>query len=110
MNRSIFKPMVFGCLIGALAFVAPFFLLRAFFLFIVFGGLMRLFIGAKLRRGKRFMLPVFADKIRNMSDEEYAGFRERYNGGGCGRRNRFGNETFKNEGPDESDFVQSPSL
>jgi hypothetical protein len=109
MNRSIFKTIVFGSLFGALAFAAPFFLVRTFFLFLIVGGLLRLFVGARFRcRG--MYVPVFADKIRNMSDDEYAAFRERFNGGGCGRRNRFNNETFKTDGPDENDFVQSPSL
>lgn len=85
MNKSIVKPIVAGILLGAAAFFMPFFLLRTILFFGVIGILFRLFIGRRMRAGfgGRAFQPAFADKIRNMSDEEYAAFKSRFQGN-CG--------------------------
>jgi len=84
MKRSIFKPISAGILIGAALFFIPFFLLRVLIVFLIIGALFRLFgrRGFRGRYGRGFH-PAFADKIRNMSDEEYNQYKqniERWNG------------------------------
>lgn len=85
------KPIVFGALLGTGLFYAPFSLLRIALVFLVIGGLFRLF------RGRRSYGPdghswrgrgpggfgadrrlAFADKVRGMNDEEYARFKEKF--------------------------------
>lgn len=91
----IFRAIIAGILGGAALFFLPFFILR-FFLFILFIGFaIRLVIGIGFRgrgfRGRGFN-PVFADKIRSMSDEEYNQFKQKFTAG-CARNhwsdNRF---------------------
>lgn len=85
MSTSIIKPIIAGIIIGAALFFMPFFVLRVAVVVLIVGLLFRLFGGRRFRRGYggRHMFPKFADKIRNMSDDEYARFKEniRY---GCG--------------------------
>jgi hypothetical protein len=77
MKRSIFKPILAGILIGAALFFIPFFLLRVLIVFLIIGGLFRLFGGRGFRgRYNRGFHPAFADKIRNMSDEEYNQYKQ----------------------------------
>lgn len=84
MNYSILRPVVAGVLIGAALFFAPFVVLRIALFVLVFMLLFRLFTGRRFGRfGGRGMHPAFADRIRNMSDEEYADFKEKF-GHGCG--------------------------
>ncbi|MCH5715127.1 hypothetical protein [Niabella hibiscisoli] len=89
MNRSIVKPIIGGVLIGAALFFIPFFVLRVAVLVLIVGLLFRLFgrgsWGPGSRRHERFTR--FADKVRNMTDEEYAQFKERFQYG-CGGRDR----------------------
>jgi len=77
MNRSIFKPIVFGVLFGTAAFFVPFLIIKMFFFFLVLGLIFRLFWwnGRSHYRMRYHM--VYADKIRNMSDEEYAAFKNK---------------------------------
>lgn len=91
MNISILKPIVAGIIIGAALFFMPFFVLRVAVVVLIVGALIRLFGGRRFGRGagRRGMFPAFADKIRNMSDEEYAQFRQRFQYG-CGRFNETG--------------------
>ncbi len=88
MNKSILKTIVAGILLGSAAFYMPFFLIRGFLFILIIGAILRLFV--RPRFGKRFsgrgFQMVFADKIRTMSDEEYAGFKQG-SGGHCGRSN-----------------------
>lgn len=89
MKKSILKPIAAGMLIGAIAFIMPFFLLRAFLFILIIGGLIRLFAGRRFGRGfggARFR-PVFADKIRNMSEDEYAQFKQKFQRR-CGNGNK----------------------
>ncbi|WP_114792171.1 hypothetical protein U0035_10005 [Niabella yanshanensis] len=85
MNRSILKPVIAGALIGAALFFIPFFVLRVAVFVLIVGLLFRLFgrrsWGPGSRRQERFTR--FADKVRNMTDEEYAQFKERFQYG-CG--------------------------
>ncbi len=77
MIRSIFKPILAGILVGVALFFIPFFLLRVLIVFLIIGGLFRLFGGRGFRgRYGRSFHPAFADKIRNMSDEEYNQYKQ----------------------------------
>lgn len=88
MNRSILRPIVAGVILGAALFFMPFFVLRVAVVVLIVSSLFRLFGAGRYRRGfggpGRFS--GFADKIRNMSDEEYTRFKENYQYG-CGRFN-----------------------
>jgi hypothetical protein len=77
MIRSILKPILAGILIGAALYFMPFFLLRVLVVFLIIGGLFRLFGGRGFqgRYGRGFH-PAFADKIRNMSNEEYNEYKQ----------------------------------
>lgn len=89
MNRSILKPIVAGILIGAALFFIPFFVLRVSVAVLIIGLLFRLFAGRSFgpgyKRHERFTR--FADKVRNMTDEEYTQFKERFQYG-CGGQYR----------------------
>lgn len=78
MHTSFFKPAVFGILFGAAAFFMPFFLVGLFFCFLFMGGLSRAFGRRRFGPGGFAMHPAFTDKIRQMSDEEYATFKGRF--------------------------------
>lgn len=90
MNKSIVKPIVAGILLGAAAFFMPFFLLRTILFFGLIALLFRIFIGRRMRAGfgPGAFRPAFADKIRNMSDEEYAAFKNRFQGNYCHHRSK----------------------
>ena len=87
MNKSIFKTIAVGVLIGAIAFAMPFFLLRTVIFFFLIGGLFRRFIGRRF--GKRFgggrLQPAFADKIRSMGEEGYVQFKTTFQNH-CGKK------------------------
>lgn len=79
MSQSILKPIIFGVLFGGLAFLMPFFLLKVVFFFLIAGALFRLFAWRRFgsyRPGGYHL--AFADRIRNMSEEEYSTFKSRY--------------------------------
>ncbi len=86
MNRQILKPVLIGLLLGTGLYFMPFFLLRVALFILVAGLIFRLFFGRR-RFGRGFSERRFqmADRIRNMSEEEYARFKEQapY---GCGGR------------------------
>jgi len=84
MTKTVFKTIFAGIVIGTAFFFIPFFLLKVFLFFLIIGGLFRLFMGRRF--GPRFH-PAYADKIRNMSDEEYQQFKQRIPQG-CGRYHR----------------------
>jgi len=57
----------------------PFFFLRVLVVFLIIGGLFTLFGGRGFRgRYGRGFHPAFADKIRNMSDEEYNEYKQSF--------------------------------
>ena len=79
MNTHVLKTIAFGALMGATLFWAPFFILKILGFFLIAGFLFRMF------RGRRYYGPAgwgYADKIREMSDEEYDSFKQNY-GGRC---------------------------
>lgn len=80
MTASVFKAIVAGILVGAIAFFA----LKVLIAFLVF-GLIFMILGRIIhgRRGFSGHRLAFADHIRSMSDEEYAGFKSKM-ATGCG--------------------------
>jgi len=83
MTTTVLKIIAIGAVIGAVAFFAPVVL----FTFLLAAMLMRLFF---FRRFSHWNFAAhklaFADKIRSMSDEEYASFKTRitsYNAHHC---------------------------
>ncbi|GAB4031060.1 hypothetical protein [Spirosoma jeollabukense] len=88
MNNNLLRSILAGLLLGVALFVMPFFLIRLVFFFVIIGVLFRLFGGGRFRggwgRGRGFgYMPAFADRIRQMSDEEYTAFKQRYHQGPC---------------------------
>lgn len=84
MNNTLVKSILAGLLIGAALFIMPFFLLRFVVFFLIIGALFRLFGGRRFRRrgwgtgwGDRRDY-AFTDRIRQMSDDEYSQFKQRY--------------------------------
>jgi hypothetical protein len=77
MNAQIMKPIIGGLLIGAALFFFPFFLVKVLVFFLIVGLLFRLF-GWKRYRGPGGW--AYADKIRNMSDEDYHQFKANWSG------------------------------
>lgn len=79
MTTQVFKSIAIGVLVGAALFFAPFFLIRFLLFFLLIGLIVRFFVGGRFRRGWGYGFPpAFADKIRNMTDEEYAAFKQKY--------------------------------
>lgn len=76
MNRGILKPIAGGVLLGAALFFIPFFVLRVIAFLLIVGLIFRLFSGRR-RFGRHFgdRRFAFADRIRNMSEEEYQNFK-----------------------------------
>ena len=88
MNINIIKSILAGLLLGAALFIMPFFLIRLVLFLVLISVLFRLFGGRRFRggwdRGRGFgYMPAFADRIREMSDEEYTVFKQRYDQGRC---------------------------
>jgi hypothetical protein len=71
MTKSIFKSILAGVLFGAAMFIMPFFLIQLFVVMLLFGAAFRLFAGRNVH-GRKMM---YAQHIRNMSDEEFAKFK-----------------------------------
>ncbi|WP_420150605.1 hypothetical protein [Spirosoma sp.] len=91
MNNTLVKSILAGLLIGAALFVMPFFLIRFVFFVLIISALFRLFGGGRFRRGGwgpgwRYGRDyAFTDRIRQMSDDEYNQFRQRYAYDRCGQ-------------------------
>ncbi|WP_080055224.1 hypothetical protein [Spirosoma aerolatum] len=104
MNNNLVRSILAGVLLGAALFIMPFFLLRVILFFILIGTLFRLFGRGHFRRGgwrsRRFgYMPAFADRIRQMSDDEYNQFKQRFEQGRCGDYSDWNTtETKSNEG------------
>ncbi len=88
MTRSILRAVVCGVMVGALAFFMPHLLLGIF----VFFFIVRLFhcgrrghgcCGHGHYHGHSERMFYLADKVRKMSEEEYAEFKEKMGGGDC---------------------------
>lgn len=72
MTKTILKSVVWGAIIGASLFFMPKFIIGMFIFFAICG----LFMGRRMHGGRfvRHHL-AYADKIRTMSEEEYAGYK-----------------------------------
>ncbi|MBA9075236.1 hypothetical protein GGR22_003419 [Flavobacterium gossypii] len=88
--KSILRSIAIGILIGALAFFA----FQLVITFLIIGGIIMLLSRRRFDRrafgnerfgGHRF---AFADKIRNMNDEEYDSFKKRFENRSCRNRNK----------------------
>ena len=99
MDTSIWKPIAFGVLFGALAYFLPFFLLKGILFLMAIGAIFRFFAWRRYRAhafsGQIHM--VFADGIRKMSDEEYAEFKTRFLNSDYGRGYGCGGHRWKKE-------------
>ena len=83
MNNPLLKSILAGLLLGLALFVMPFFLIRLALFILIVGALFRLFGAGRFRRGWGHgygHMPAFADRIRQMSDDEYTEFKQRYKG------------------------------
>jgi hypothetical protein len=85
MAKQIFKMILIGILAGVALFMAPFFLVKIFIFLLLIGAIMRLWWGGGRRHrggwgGYQF---AYADKIRNMNEEEYKAFKEKMNSSSC---------------------------
>lgn len=93
MRRSIVGPIIGGALVGSLIFFAGpilffglFVVLTLKFIFTPFGMGRMMMMRHHRGYGRMGMPPfAFADKIRNMSDEEYEAFKDRFTGRAHGR-------------------------
>ena len=89
MTRSILRAVVCGVIVGALAFFVPHLLLGI----LVFFFVVRLFhccghrrhgcCGHGFHRGHSERLFYLADRVRKMTDEEYAEFKQKMGGDCC---------------------------
>lgn len=77
MKNSVLKTIVVGALMGTLFFFMPFFVLGMFICFGIFGMMMR----RRMRYG--FYHFAMADKIRQMSEEEYQNFKAKMSYHSC---------------------------
>lgn len=83
MYYSIFRPVLFGVLLGLGIYFIPFFILKVLLFFVIVGALIRFFIFRRIRRfftGQLF-ITGYADRIRRMSDAEYKKHKQRYQRG-----------------------------
>ena len=78
MTRSILRAVLCGVIVGALAFFVPKLLLGLFILSLIVRAI--LCCGHGHRHQRMFYM---ADKLRNMSEEEYAEFKEKMGNGDC---------------------------
>lgn len=82
MTRSILGAVIGGIIVGVLAFFAPHLLVGLFILALIIRALhfgMGHGYHGHGHRGERLF--YLADKVRKMSDEEYAEFKEKMGGG-----------------------------
>jgi hypothetical protein len=80
MITSVIKTILIGAVIGALAFFAPFVILG----FLVISLITKLAFRHRFRHGHFGMHHLaYAEKIRNMSDEEFAGYKGKFRAYPC---------------------------
>ncbi len=84
MKKSIFKPIIAGALLGSFVFFTGPLLLIILILKFIFTpfGMGRMRFGNQFTGFGRMGMPpfAFADKIRNMSDEDYKHFQDKMKG------------------------------
>lgn len=85
MKNSILKTVVMGAIFGALLFFMPFFLLGLFICFSIFGMMMR---RRMHHMGYGFHQFAYADKIRNMNEDEYQHFKSKMTKHSCYHRSQ----------------------
>ncbi len=80
MTKSILKTVVFGSLVGAALFFMPKILVSIFLFFV----LIRLLVGGRMGHGRfnKYQF-VYADKIRNMNEDEYSEFKNKMEARSC---------------------------
>lgn len=80
MTKSILKTVVFGSLVGAALFFMPKILVSIFLFFV----LIRLLVGRRMGHGRfnKYQF-VYADKIRNMNEDEYSEFKNKMETRSC---------------------------
>jgi predicted membrane protein len=80
MNRGIIKSVIGGALIGTAAFFAPFFLIKTVLFFFIIGSIFRMIFWRRMYHwGRPQMYMAMADKVRNMSEEEYTEMKNKMN-------------------------------
>lgn len=85
MTRSILRAVVCGVILGVMAFFVPHLLVGIFILMLIFRAFhCCMGHGCHGHGRKAERLFYLADKIRKMSDEEYAEFKEKMGGNCCG--------------------------
>jgi hypothetical protein len=84
MIKTIIKLTVLGIVFGVAAYFMPFFLIKVFLVMVILGAFFRLLGGGRHRSMGHGYRHAFADSIRNMSDEEYASFKAKWQGR-CGK-------------------------
>ena len=78
---KILKSIAIGVLFGSVAYLMPKFIIGMFLFFVI----ARLIMGKKCRNGKFGAHRLaFMDKVRGMSEEEYATFKNSMNNRCCG--------------------------
>jgi hypothetical protein len=84
MAKQIFKSILIGILVGLAFFMLPFFLVKFLIFFLIIAAICRLWWGGGRRwRNWQGYHYAYADKIRNMSDDEYKEFKEKMNTSSC---------------------------
>ena len=91
---KILKLIITGAIAGTALFLMPFLILKIAIFFVIGSLFFKLFIGRRfgprgMVGGQRF---AFADKVRNMTPEEYISFKAN-NNKGCGNREKNTNKT-----------------
>ncbi len=80
MTKTILKSALFGAFFGAILFFVPGFILTMLIMALIF----KLVFRRKMRSGKfQQHRLAFMDKVRNMSEEEYAQFKNNFSNGRC---------------------------
>lgn len=67
--------LLFGAVLGAAVYFIPVFVLKTLFVLTVIAVLTRMMFGRRHYYGRHF---AFADKIRSMSEEDYAKMKEQW--------------------------------
>lgn len=80
MTTQFFKTVLAGILAGLALIMMPFFLIRMLIFFMLIGAAFRLMGFGKHRREMRY---AFAQKYKNMSEDERKAFMQSYRGHGC---------------------------
>lgn len=80
MNKGIIKSIMGGLFIGAAVFFAPFLILKAMLFFFIIGGIIRMIFWRRMYHlGRPQMYMAMADRVRNMSEEEYTEMKNKMN-------------------------------